>query len=108
MLVLVAELARTVLDIPVPKVLAWSATDQNPVQAEFIIMEEARGSPLHEVWQDLPLRTKCDIVRQFVDIERRLLSVSFDRYDIACSGDDFPSSPTYTCFQIGVVVLQGK
>ena len=73
------EFARTVLDIPVPKVLAWSASDQNPVQAEYIIMEEAKGFQLHEVWQELPLRTKCDIIRNFVDVERKLLSVSFDR-----------------------------
>jgi hypothetical protein len=73
------EFARTVLDIPVPKVLAWSATDQNPVQAEYIIMEEARGSQLHEVWQDLPLRAKSDIIRKFVDVERKLLSVSFNK-----------------------------
>ncbi|KAI4667376.1 uncharacterized protein J4E79_002062 [Alternaria viburni] len=57
------EFARTVLNLPVPRVLAWSATDQNPVQAEYIIMEEASGSQLHEVWQDLPLRRKCDIIR---------------------------------------------
>lgn len=73
------EFVRTVLDIPVPRVLAWSATEQNPVKAEYIIMEEARGSPLHEIWQDLSLRVKCDIVRQFVDIERKLLSVSFQK-----------------------------
>lgn len=79
------EFARTVLDIPVPKVLAWSATDQNPVRAEYIIMEEARGSQLHEVWQDLSLRTKSEIIREFVDVERKLLSVSFNKYDPACS-----------------------
>ncbi|KAF1358902.1 kinase-like protein, partial [Lizonia empirigonia] len=73
------EFAQTILDIPVPKVLAWSATDQNPVQAEYIIMEEAKGSQLHEVWQDLSLWTKCDIVREFVDVEKRLLSVSFEK-----------------------------
>ncbi|CAN9468956.1 unnamed protein product [Alternaria alternata] len=73
------EFARTILNIPVPRVLAWSATDQNPVQAEYIIMEEASGSQLHEVWQDLPLRKKSDIIREFVDIERRLLSISFDK-----------------------------
>jgi hypothetical protein len=44
------EFVRTILDIPVPQVLAWSATDQNPVQAEYIIMEEASGSQLHKVW----------------------------------------------------------
>lgn len=73
------EFARTILNIPVPQVLAWSATDQNPVQSEYIIMEEARGSQLHEVWQDLPLRKKSNIIREFVDIERKLLSVSFGK-----------------------------
>ena len=73
------EFARTVLNLPVPRVLAWSATDQNPVQAEYIIMEEASGSQLHEVWQDLSLRRKCEIVREFVDVERKLLSVSFEK-----------------------------
>ena len=67
------------LQLPVPKVLAWSATNENPVQAEYIIMEEAKGSQLHEVWQDLSLPTKTEIIGQFVDIESKLLSLSFDR-----------------------------
>ncbi|KAL9074930.1 MAG: hypothetical protein Q9157_004200 [Trypethelium eluteriae] len=62
-----------------PKVLAWSATDQNPVDTEYIIMEEAKGSPLQEVWHDLQLRTKRDIIHEIIDVERKLLSVSFDR-----------------------------
>lgn len=41
-------------------------------------MEEARGSQLHEVWNELPLRKKVDVVREVVDIKRKLLSVSFD------------------------------
>jgi hypothetical protein len=73
------EFVRTILNIPVPRVLAWSATDQNHVQAEYIIMEEARGSQLHEIWQDLSLRRKSDIIHEFVDVERKLLSVSFEK-----------------------------
>ena len=75
------EFVRDVLGLPVPKVLDWSAAEGNAVQAEYIIMEEAQGSQLHEVWQDLPLPVKCEIVKQFVDIESKLLSLSFDRYD---------------------------
>jgi hypothetical protein len=73
------EFARTILNIPTPQVLAWSATDQNPVQAEYIIMEEARGSPLYEAWHGLSLRKKADIIREFVDVERKLLSISFEK-----------------------------
>lgn len=72
--------AKTILDLPVPKVLAWSATDQNPVESEYIIMEEAKGSQLHEVWQNLELRAKRDVIREIVDVEKKMLSVSFDRY----------------------------
>ncbi len=74
------EFARTILNIPVPKVLAWGATDQNPVSTEYIIMEEAKGSQLHEVWEGLPLRTKLDVIREIVDVERKLLSISFSQY----------------------------
>ena len=74
------EFARTILNIPVPKVLAWSATNQNPVDAEYIIMEEAKGTQLHEVWERFELRNKLDVIQDIVDIERKLLSVSFSKY----------------------------
>jgi hypothetical protein len=63
------DFVRTVLKLPVPRVLDWSATNENPVQAEYIIMDKARGSQLHEVWQDFSLHTKTENVGQFVDIE---------------------------------------
>ena len=77
------EYARTILALPVPKVFAWSATDQNPIEAEYIIMEEAQGSQLDEVWQDLNIRSKHDIISDIVDIESKLLSISFDKYENA-------------------------
>jgi len=43
------EFCRTILDVPVPKVLGWSSTAENPVQAEYILMEEAQGTQLHKV-----------------------------------------------------------
>ncbi|KAH7382206.1 kinase-like domain-containing protein [Pyrenochaeta sp. MPI-SDFR-AT-0127] len=73
------EFARTILDLPVPKVLTWSATDQNPVQAEYIIMEEAKGSQLYKVWKELTLRTKRDIIHEIVNVETKLLSVCFNK-----------------------------
>lgn len=73
------EFGRIVLNLPVPKVLAWSAMSQNPVESEYIIMEEAKGSQLHTVWPELELRAKRDIIHQIVDIEKKMLSVSFDK-----------------------------
>lgn len=85
------EFARTVLDLPAPQVLAWSATDQNPVQAEYIIMEGARGSQLHEVWEDLSICKKADIVREFVELEGRCFQ-SRSKSKETCSQNLQPSS----------------
>lgn len=73
------DFARTVLDLPVPKVLAWSAA-MDPVESEYILMEEAKGSQLHGVWQKLELREKRDIIQEIINVERKMLSISFDRY----------------------------
>ncbi|KAH6633274.1 kinase-like domain-containing protein [Boeremia exigua] len=87
------EFARTVLHIPVPRVLAWSNNEQNSVKAEYIIMEEARGSQLDEVWESLSLRDKCQLICEFVDIEKRLLSVSFENNIPGCQPAAVQSGP---------------
>ncbi|KAG9228229.1 kinase-like domain-containing protein [Amylocarpus encephaloides] len=74
------DFARTVLNIPVPKVYAWSAAANNPVEAEYIIMEEAPGTQLEDVWNDKTISDKTNIVKGLVEIEKKLLSVSFTRY----------------------------
>ena len=73
------EFARTVLSLPVPRVLAWDGTDRIAIGTKFIIMEEAKGSQLHDAWKDLSLRAKLDIIPKIVDVERKMLSISFDR-----------------------------
>jgi len=37
---------RNVLNIPVPRVLAWDSSNHNPVKAEYIIMERIKGVQL--------------------------------------------------------------
>ncbi|KAH7381813.1 kinase-like domain-containing protein [Cadophora sp. MPI-SDFR-AT-0126] len=84
------DFARTVLNIPVPKVFAWSAAANNPVGAEYIIME-APGTKLEDVWDSKRISEKTDIVKGIVEIEKKLLSVSFTRYgNIYFSSDAFP------------------
>jgi aminoglycoside phosphotransferase (APT) family kinase protein len=39
--------------VPVPKVLAYSATSNNAVGAEYIIMEKVNGRDLGDIWYDL-------------------------------------------------------
>lgn len=66
------DFARSVLQLPVPKVLDWSATKENPVESEYILMEEARGYQLSSVWNDLPLPQKVRVIKGIVDIEASL------------------------------------
>ncbi|CZS93857.1 probable FMP29 Found in Mitochondrial Proteome [Rhynchosporium graminicola] len=85
------DFARTVLDIPVPRVFAWSAAADNPVEAEYIIMEEAPGTQLGGVWDSISISDKTAIGEGLVEIEKKLLSVSFTRYgNLYFASDAFP------------------
>ncbi|KAH9205444.1 kinase-like domain-containing protein [Leptodontidium sp. 2 PMI_412] len=85
------DFARTILNIPVPKVHAWSAVSDNPVEAEYILMEEACGTSLGDVWENMGIHSKDKIVKDIVSIEQKLLSVSFSRYgNIYFAKDSFP------------------
>ncbi|EEQ33627.1 Phosphotransferase enzyme [Microsporum canis] len=87
------DFARTVLQIPVPRVHAWSARVDNPVGAEYIIMEEASGAKLEDVWDDLSLEDRIAIMKDLVSIESKLLSVSFSRYgNLYYSGEAIPGA----------------
>lgn len=69
--------ARSILGVPVPKVIAWDAKADNPVESEYVIMEEAPAHQLGEVWDDMELSDKLKVVDEIVAIEKKLLSVSF-------------------------------
>ncbi|CZT48640.1 related to FMP29 Found in Mitochondrial Proteome [Rhynchosporium secalis] len=85
------DFARTILKIPVPKVHAWSAMSDNPVEAEYFLMEEACGTSLGDVWKDMGIHSKDKIVEEIVSIEQKMLSVSFCRYgNIYFAKDSFP------------------
>ena len=43
-------------------------------------MEEAPGTQLEEVWDDKTVSDKANIVKGLVEIEKKLLSVSFTRF----------------------------
>lgn len=39
--------ASKILGVPVPDVLSWDDDTSNPVRSEYVLMSEARGTPLH-------------------------------------------------------------
>ncbi|PYH96755.1 hypothetical protein BO71DRAFT_448359 [Aspergillus ellipticus CBS 707.79] len=72
--------ARTILRIPTPQVYAWNADVNNAVGSEYIIMEEAPGTQLEDVWDDLSLEQKIEVVKDLVQLENRLLHAPLNRY----------------------------
>lgn len=52
-------------------------------------MEEAPGTQLGEVWDSLHIDDKTSIIKDIVNIEQKLLSVSFTR-SVSCPGEFLP------------------
>lgn len=73
--------ARSVLGIPVPKVLDYSADAANPVGSEYILMEEAKGVQLSSIWNDMEIYGQVKIVESLMEIDAKFLAVSLDRYN---------------------------
>ncbi|RLL99158.1 hypothetical protein CFD26_104776 [Aspergillus turcosus] len=68
------DFVRNKLGMPVPKVLAWSSrASDNPVRAEYIIMEKVPGSSLAHVWPHLSNEQKRDIIQAIVKFDARLV-----------------------------------
>ena len=70
------EFLRAELDLPVPKVLAWSDSDDNTVGCEYIILEEAAGRDLKSTWSALSVKQRIVVVDQIIAVQERLLEAS--------------------------------
>lgn len=74
------DFLRTELEIPVPRVLAWSNRKDQPVKAEYIIMEKAPGEELGKSWMAMDISEKVNIVSQLATIQAKTCSVDFKSY----------------------------
>ena len=76
------DFLRTRLGIPVPKVFAWASRvgGDNPVGAEYIIMEKMQGESLASRWFSLSTKELAEVIEQIVDIESRLFSARFPEH----------------------------
>lgn len=76
------DFLRTQLDLPAPKVFGWASRvdEDNPVGAEYIIMEKAQGDSLGSLWLSLSTGELAAVIRQIVDIETRLFSTPFPKH----------------------------
>ncbi|KAM5454352.1 hypothetical protein MaudCBS49596_002370 [Microsporum audouinii] len=81
---------RDVLDIPTPRIIAWSADQSNPVGAEYILEEKAPGTPLGMLWYQWKMKFRLEMIDQIIQIEGRLASTKFSKIGCIYFSDDFP------------------
>ena len=78
------------MNIPSPRIVAWSADRNNPVGAEYILEERAPGVPLGSLWYQWPIQSRLEVVQQIVDMERKLASVKFMKSGCIFFREDVP------------------
>ncbi|KAE8409110.1 phosphotransferase enzyme family protein [Aspergillus pseudonomiae] len=87
------DFLRNVLNLPVPRVYAWSSrASENPLGAEYILMEKQAGVALTDVWDIIKGKQKVQILDQVVDIERRLAATKFSKFGSLYYKDDLPDN----------------
>ncbi|EAU34897.1 predicted protein [Aspergillus terreus NIH2624] len=74
------DFLRDVLKLPVPEVLEYSASSDNPVGAEYILMECVEGESLSSRWLSLTTDEVKDIMEQIADMERKIFDFHFPAY----------------------------
>lgn len=80
------------LGIPVPKVLAWSSRADTEVGSEYIIMEKAEGVSLLEVWDNMTLKQRGNVIAELVSIDKKMLDIQFSGYGSIFLEDDMAES----------------
>ncbi|KAK2766152.1 hypothetical protein FQN54_007668 [Arachnomyces sp. PD_36] len=84
------EFLRDALNIPTPRIIAWSADRNNSVGAEYILEEKAPGVPLGSLWYQWPMESKLAMISQVVGIEHQLASVQFSKIGCIYFKHDVP------------------
>ncbi|PGH23274.1 hypothetical protein AJ80_02690 [Polytolypa hystricis UAMH7299] len=74
------DFLRNELNIPVPRVLAWSSDKDQPVGVEHIIMEKAAGEELGKSWPSMDISDRLGLVSQLANIQAKISSVDFKYY----------------------------
>ncbi|KAK3823234.1 MAG: hypothetical protein J3Q66DRAFT_397697 [Benniella sp.] len=86
--------------IPAPKVYAWDADPNNPVGAEYILLEKIPGERLSDRWEGLSEDEKKHVIGQLVDIQLQLFHTTFDKVGSLFKNADNDS------YEVGILVDQ--
>ncbi|KJX97384.1 phosphotransferase enzyme family protein [Zymoseptoria brevis] len=91
------DYARNILGVPVPQVYAWNSSADNPVGAEYILMEKCPGIELHKVWDTITDRQKAAIIHRLVSFEAAFASLELPMYGSLYYAKDLDSTKSDHC-----------
>ncbi|CAG8975464.1 hypothetical protein HYALB_00004780 [Hymenoscyphus albidus] len=63
--------------VPAPRILGYSATNDNAVGSEYILMEKVVGRDLGDIWYDLSEKELLKVLSQVGKLESKLFSIPF-------------------------------
>ncbi|EGS23444.1 uncharacterized protein CTHT_0001370 [Thermochaetoides thermophila DSM 1495] len=66
--------------IPIPRVVAFSSSDDNELGYEWILMEMLDGVPLRTVWPDMDFAARCRLFREIAYHAKSLLRLRFSKF----------------------------
>ncbi|KAL2856458.1 phosphotransferase enzyme family protein [Aspergillus pseudoustus] len=89
------DFLRNVVKLPVPEIYAWSSrSSENPIGAEYILMEKQSGIPLDDVWATMHGKQKAQLVLQIVEFEKTLAATKLTKSGSLYYADDVPAAET--------------
>lgn len=63
--------------LPVPRIIIFSATKDNPLEAPFVVQTRLPGQSLVDVYEDLSLEEKFSLIDQIVELLAKLELIQF-------------------------------
>lgn len=88
------DFLRNELDIPVPKVYAWSDSN-HPIGTPYVIMDRAPGQELFRNWYNMHPGHKVDIVTELLRIQTKIASVDFKHFGSIYYKDSIQNRATF-------------
>jgi Phosphotransferase enzyme family len=78
-------------NVPVPKVYDWSASAENSVGSESMIMEKVPGTGLEQTWYSMTREERFDIVEKIVRLEKALSDIPLPAFGSIYFRDSLPA-----------------
>ncbi|KAK3050939.1 hypothetical protein LTR09_008017 [Extremus antarcticus] len=86
---------KTHSDLPVPRILFSDLSENNPVGAPYVLMEQLPGKPLGKLWFHLSTEHKKGVIRQIARVVSKLATLKFDQVGALQPNGIGPLYPMY-------------